>query len=170
LEHEARRIKLYNSFGKPVTPAFSQNPVLKAIERMKKLTDEVELAMRKKEMAAALAAKGQEGAAAAAEAAGGAAAAGGGAGAGGGVAKAARVRPEAEVFDSHMDFKVKKSGAMERGALGLLLVDLGWAKSGDPKKDAKILDTVSAAGLRTVFVCLFVCHVFYFFLFSMARQ
>lgn len=53
-------------------------------------------------------------------------------GAAGAAGKAERVRSEAEILDGHMDFKVKKSGAMDRAALGLLLVDLGFAKTGDP--------------------------------------
>jgi hypothetical protein len=50
MEHEARRIKLYNSYGKPVTPAFSSNPVLKQVEKMKKMSDAEELAARKAEV------------------------------------------------------------------------------------------------------------------------
>ena len=48
---------LLDRYGKQVTPAFSKNPVLKQIERLKKMTDAEEQAERKKEMAASLAAK-----------------------------------------------------------------------------------------------------------------
>jgi hypothetical protein len=39
-----------------------------------------------------------------------------------------------------IDFKVKKSGVMEAKSLGLLLLDLGFSKGGDPKKESKDLD------------------------------
>jgi len=96
MEHEARKIKLYNSWGKPVTPAFSTNPVLKQIERLKKMTDAEEQAARKAEMAASLAAKADGGETVVES---GAAAA---AGAEEGKKKSDRVRSEAEIFDSHM--------------------------------------------------------------------
>jgi hypothetical protein len=138
METEARKIKLYNGYGKQVTPAFSKNPVLKEVERLKKMTEAEEAAARKKEVAAAVKAKadGDNGSGDGTAAAAGGAAAGGGAGGknggggGSGGAKKERVRSEAEIFDSHMDFKVKKSGAMDVKNVCLLLLDLGWSPSG----------------------------------------
>jgi hypothetical protein len=142
MEHEARKIKLYNSWGKPVTPAFSTNPILKKIEKMKKMSDAEEAAARKAEMAASLAAKagggevtvesgtpakGKDGKEVAADD-------------GGGKKKSNRVRSEAEIFDSHMDFKIKKSGSLDPKSLPQLLLDLGFSKGGDDKQEAKALN------------------------------
>ena len=95
----------YNGYGKQVTPAFSQNPVLKKVEKLKKLSDAEEAAERKKAMDNAIAAKtngpksanvksqdneyNEEG---------------------GSKPLFGRVRSEEEIFDSFMDFKIKKSG------------------------------------------------------------
>jgi hypothetical protein len=127
-----------------VTPAFSKNPVLKQAERLKKMTDAEEQAARKAEMAAAMAQKSiNPDGETAPEADGGAAV----------VApkKAARVRPEAEIIDSRMDFKKKKSGAVDRSDLAVLLVELGFGAGdgsggGGDAADAAALD---AGGLVT---------------------
>jgi hypothetical protein len=101
-----------NQWQQKITPAFSKNPVLVKVERMKKMTDAEEQAARKAEMAKALAAKAggggdpsvSGGGAGAAGAAAGAAGAAAGAGGSNGVGKLSvnaapvvRVRPEAEV-------------------------------------------------------------------------
>lgn len=103
-----------------VTPAFSKNPVLKQAERMKKMTDAEEQAARKADIAKAMALKSSnpDGDPAIAAAADG----GGGEGAASSAKKSTRLRSEAEIIDSHVDFKIKKSGAIDRGRLSILLV------------------------------------------------
>lgn len=91
------------------------------------MTDAEEQAARKAEIAKAMALKSSNPDGDPAIAAAAAAAAdGGGGGEGAGAAcsakKSARVRSEAEIIDSHVDFKIKKSGAIDRSRLSTLLV------------------------------------------------
>jgi len=90
---------------------------------MKKMTDAEEQAARKAEMAKAMAMKSSNPDGDPAISAAAAADNGGGGAAAGSAKKSARVRSEAEIIDSHVDFKLKKSGAIDRSRLALLLVN-----------------------------------------------